>query len=48
MNESIHKYFKMGTIHFMSYPEVMKGEGKISETLKKILVDDYFVYSIRT
>ncbi len=42
MKESMHKYFKIGTIHFMSYPQTMKGEGPIAETLQKILADDYF------
>jgi sugar phosphate isomerase/epimerase len=42
MKESMHKYFKIGTIHFMSYPQTMKGDGPIVETLQKILVDDYF------
>ncbi len=42
MNESMHKYMKVGLIHFMAYPETMKGEGPILETLKKIAVDDYF------
>jgi len=42
MNESIHKFMKVGLIHFMAYPETMKGEGPILETLKKIAVDDYF------
>lgn len=42
MNESMHKYMKVGLIHFMAYPEVMKGEGPIEETLKKIALDDYF------
>jgi sugar phosphate isomerase/epimerase len=42
MKESIHKFFKVGTIHFMSYPQTMKGEGPIAETLMKILCDDYF------
>ena len=41
MNESIHKYAKVGIIHFMSYP-VINGEGPIEETLKKIATDDYF------
>lgn len=41
MNESIHKYAKLGLIHFMAYP-VIKGEGPIEETLKKIATDDYF------
>lgn len=42
MNESIKKYMKVGLIHFMSFPECIKGEGPILETLKKIAVDDYF------
>jgi sugar phosphate isomerase/epimerase len=40
--ESMHKYMKVGIIHFMAYPQTMKGEGPILETLKKIAVDDYF------
>jgi len=35
-------YLRAGLIHFMAYPEVMKGEGPILETLKAILKDDYF------
>ena len=42
MKESIHKYFKLGLIHFMAYPACIKGEGPILETLEKIAVDDYF------
>ncbi|MHB8064317.1 MAG: sugar phosphate isomerase/epimerase family protein [Ruminiclostridium sp.] len=42
MKESMNKYFKIGTIHFMSYPQTMKGEGPIESTLQKILSDDYF------
>lgn len=42
MDESIHKYMKVGLIHFMAYPECGKGEGPILETLKKIAMDDYF------
>lgn len=42
MNESIHKYFRVGTIHFMSYPQTMRGEGPILETLRRLLCDDYF------
>ena len=41
MNESIHKYAKVGLVHFMAYP-VINGEGPIEETLKKIATDDYF------
>lgn len=42
MNESICNYMRVGLIHFMAYPAVMKGEGPIEETFKKIAVDDYF------
>jgi len=42
MLESIHKYMKVGLIHFMAYADCMKGEGPIEETIKKIAVDDYF------
>lgn len=42
MNESMRKYMKVGLIHFMAYPSVIKGEGPIEETFKKIALDDYF------
>lgn len=42
MKESIHKYAKIGLIHFMAYPATIKGEGPIEETIRKIAVDDYF------
>jgi sugar phosphate isomerase/epimerase len=42
MKESMYKYFQPGLIHFMAFPSVMKGEGPIVETVKKIACDDYF------
>jgi len=42
MNESMYKYMKVGLIHFMAYPNTMKGDGPIEETIRKIAVDDYF------
>lgn len=42
MNESIRKYMRVGLIHFMAYPAVIKGEGPIEETFRKIAIDDYF------
>lgn len=42
MIESIHKYAKIGLIHFMAYPSTINGEGPIEETIRKIAVDDYF------
>lgn len=42
MKESIYKYADVGLIHFMAYPQTIKGEGPILETLAKICEDDYF------
>jgi sugar phosphate isomerase/epimerase len=42
MQESIAKYMKVGLIHFMAYPETMRGAGPIVETVKKIATDSYF------
>lgn len=42
MNESLYKYMKVGLVHFMAYPSTIKGEGPVVETIKKIILDDYF------
>lgn len=42
MVESMKKYMQVGLIHFMAFPATMKGEGPVEETVKKIIVDDYF------
>lgn len=42
MKESIYKYMKVGLIHFMAYPETIKGNGPILETLTEICKDDFF------
>ncbi|WRS28813.1 TIM barrel protein [Oscillospiraceae bacterium MB08-C2-2] len=42
MKESMHKYMKVGLIHFMAYPATMGGEGPVLETVRRILEDDYF------
>jgi sugar phosphate isomerase/epimerase len=42
MNESIHKFAKVGLVHFMAYPSTIRGEGPIEETIRKIALDDYF------
>lgn len=42
MIESWNRYLNVGTIHFMSFPEVTKGEGPVTETLEKILENDFF------
>lgn len=33
---------KVGLVHFMAYPSTLKGEGPVVETIKKIILDDYF------
>ena len=47
MQDSIYKFMKVGLIHFMAYPQVMKGEGPILETLQKIAEDDFFTATSR-
>jgi sugar phosphate isomerase/epimerase len=42
MNESLHKYMKVGLVHFMAFPSTIKGEGPIVETIRKLAIDDYF------
>ena len=42
MNAPLYKFMKVGLIHFMAYPTTIKGEGPILETIRKIVVDDYF------
>ena len=37
MKDSIHKYFQVGTITWMSYPGAAQ-----EETIRKIAADDYF------
>lgn len=42
MKEPMSRYMNVGLIHFMAYPDTMKGEGPILETVRKIALDDYF------
>jgi len=42
MNESITNYMKVGLVHFMAFPETIKGVGPVEETVRKVLQDDYF------
>ncbi len=42
MKGSMYEHMKVGIIHFMAYPQVMKGEGPILETLSRIAEDEYF------
>lgn len=42
MNEPIRKYMKVGLVHFMAYPTTIRGEGPVAETIRKVVLDDYF------
>jgi sugar phosphate isomerase/epimerase len=42
MKDSLHNYLQVGIVHFMAYPECMKGEGPIYDTLAKIVEDEFF------
>jgi sugar phosphate isomerase/epimerase len=39
---SIYGYTKVGIVHFKAFPETVRGEGNIVETLAKIAEDDFF------
>lgn len=42
MQKPITDYMKIGLVHFMAYPDTIKGEGPVLETISKIAADDYF------
>ncbi len=42
MTAPLCNYMKVGLVHFMAFPETMKGEGPVLETIKKVVLDDYF------
>jgi sugar phosphate isomerase/epimerase len=42
MDGQLKEYMRVGLIHFMVFPEVIRGEGPVTETLQKILDDDFF------
>lgn len=42
MNEPLCKYMKVGLVHFMAFPATMKGEGPVVETIRKVVLDEYF------
>ncbi|MHB0878756.1 MAG: sugar phosphate isomerase/epimerase family protein [Anaerolineae bacterium] len=42
MNRPWQAFCKLGIVHFMMYPQVMRGEGPILETAQKIAADEFF------
>lgn len=42
MRDALHSYMQVGIVHFMAYPECLKGDGPVYDTLTKIVEDDFF------
>jgi sugar phosphate isomerase/epimerase len=42
MKDSLQSYMQVGIVHFMAFPECMKGEGPIFETVARIAEDEFF------
>ncbi|MCB0261484.1 MAG: sugar phosphate isomerase/epimerase [Calditrichaeota bacterium] len=42
MNTPLHHHIKPGLVHFMAFPEVIKGHGEVKESLQRVLADEYF------
>ncbi len=42
MKDALQSYMQVGIVHFMAYPECLKGEGPIYDTLTKIVEDEFF------
>jgi len=42
MQESWHRYLRLGIVHFMAFPQTVRGDGPIVETLKQIAGDEFF------
>ncbi|CAN5444435.1 TIM barrel protein [soil metagenome] len=42
MNQHYQRYFKLGIVHFMAFPQTMRGEGPVLETIQTIAADPDF------
>ena len=42
MQDSWHRYLRLGIVHFMAFPEVMRGEGPYTDTIHQIARDEFF------
>lgn len=42
MRRPLTSYMKVGIVQFMAYPQCLKGEGPVSEYVRKIVEDDFF------
>ncbi|MDR1932936.1 MAG: sugar phosphate isomerase/epimerase [Spirochaetales bacterium] len=42
MRDSLYGYMRIGVVHFKAFPDVVRGEGDIVGTLRKICEDDFW------
>jgi len=42
MQESWHRYLRLGTVHCMAFPQLMTGEGPYADTIRQIAADEFF------
>jgi sugar phosphate isomerase/epimerase len=42
MQEPWQRYLRLGIVHFMAFPEVIKGDGPYADTIRRIARDDFF------
>ncbi len=42
MQESWHRYLRLGIVHFMAFPAVTRGTGPYVETLRQLATDEFF------
>lgn len=42
MREPLTSYFKVGIVQFMAYPNCLRGEGPVSEYVRRIVEDEFF------
>jgi len=42
MQESWNRYLRLGIVHCMAFPAVMKGDGPYADTIRKIAADEFF------
>src|SRR5690606_21781786 len=38
----LHDWMRVGIVHFMAFPETMKGDGPVLQTVRRIATDDDF------
>jgi len=42
MQESWHRYLRLGIVHSMAFPQLMQGDGPYADTIRQIAADEFF------